>query len=198
MRPKSPTSSATAADEGPITKATYTDRCCAHIRRNGGVGVVIRSLEGEQGARRTGKPETPDQWRAWMIYFAVLGHPTVFARKLGLMTVPTEFPWHFDVAAPTEIPAEPYPQPRRPLTDDQRAEMAERVRRTLRSGVPRVPHYRTERYRPPAQAGAPPAAATQAPALSDRARAAIGLPPASSSDWGDLADEAHEPMERRA
>lgn len=111
---KRATSSGSGADtaEGPITAANYEARAMAHMRSSGrsnGDHPVIRSVE---AAVRDRKPATPEQWRSWLGYWAVLGLKTAFVRRHGVATVPTEWPWQFDVLASTEIPPQPYAQPR--------------------------------------------------------------------------------------
>lgn len=102
---------------GPITKENYVERAISFMRSSGranGDHPVIRSAEGTHGATATGKQETGEQWRAWMAYFARINYPTVFAKKLGLMTVPTFWPWEFDRSAPEIVPApEPPKAPHR-------------------------------------------------------------------------------------
>lgn len=84
-----------------ITADNYVKLACQHIRANGGSGFVICDAV---GADKCDRPETPDQWRAWLTYFASIGFATVFAQKQGVMTVPTEWPWLFSPSAPTDIP----------------------------------------------------------------------------------------------
>lgn len=102
--------------DGAITAANYTERAIAFMKRSGrhsGEHPVVRSVEGQCGSAETGKPATPEQWRAWIAYLERLGVPTVAARKLGVMTVPAYWPWEFDRTAPEEIPDEPWQPERR-------------------------------------------------------------------------------------
>lgn len=87
-----------------ITADNYVELAKEFIRLNDGVGVVICNAE---GAARTGNLETPEQWRAWLAFFDQIGFATVFARKHGLMTVPTPWPWQFSPSASADIPPAP-------------------------------------------------------------------------------------------
>jgi hypothetical protein len=51
-------------------------------------------------------------WPAWLAYLGGLGIPTVYARKLGSMTVPAAWPSTFDLnAPPPPPPLAPRPDP---------------------------------------------------------------------------------------
>lgn len=129
---------------GPITGKNYIERAVAYMRSSGranGDHPVIRSEAGSRGSGATGELATPDKWRAWMVYFSAIGYPTAAARQLGVMTVPTDYPWLFDAAAPTEIPPEPLAQPARavhPLTDYERDLMIRRAAKGMGDGAAKL------------------------------------------------------------
>ena len=57
---------------------------------------VIRN---RKGALRDEKPETPDQWVAWMAFFKKVGVRAKFLKSEGVATVPAEWPWEFSMDA---------------------------------------------------------------------------------------------------
>lgn len=95
-----------AADHGAqpsagITSENYGERARAYIMANGGAGFVIRGRLGERGADATGKPATEPQWIAWIAYLRGRGVAVRFSARMGLATVPAEWPELFDREAPT-------------------------------------------------------------------------------------------------
>ena len=57
---------------------------------------VIRS---RKGSLRDEKPETPEQWVAWMAFFKKIGVKYAFLKSEGVATVPAEWPWEFSMDA---------------------------------------------------------------------------------------------------
>jgi hypothetical protein len=81
---------------GPITAQNYTERAIAWIQQNGGEGFVIRSELGENGAKATKEPATPDEWNAWQLYYKIKNIPCAYRQKHGVDTTPTQWPDEFD------------------------------------------------------------------------------------------------------
>lgn len=82
----------------PITAQNYVSKAQGWIISHGGEGFVI---VGPDCPNRDLKA-TPAQWKAWLDYFALIGHPTAFRR--GAATVPTRWPEEFDATAPSSDP----------------------------------------------------------------------------------------------
>ena len=108
-----------------VPAAQYYEIAKQHLQANGGKGVVVKERE------------TPDQWRAWLAYFAHLDDETSPRGKKALTfrsmrngaTVPAEWPIQFDLSAPSWALVEPNedlpsPQRRRELAAMLRAVVA--------------------------------------------------------------------------
>jgi hypothetical protein len=104
----------------PQTGGTFYDLAQAHVATHGGRWFIAD--------RRT----TPQQWRAWMAYFAWLddqpvprGRKVISLRGLDAITVPAEWPLDFDASAP---PA-PLPESREePISPARRKQLADMLR----------------------------------------------------------------------
>jgi hypothetical protein len=83
-----------------ITAANYCDRARGFVAAAGGVGFVIRGIEGAKGSRLSNMRATEPQWLAWLAYFEAKKIPSKAARFIGQTTVPCEWPEDFDVEAP--------------------------------------------------------------------------------------------------
>ena len=92
------------AELGPgtgIDASNYIERGRAFVSLRGGVGFVIRGVEGQNGSRLTKQPATEPQWIAWLRYFEAKDIAHSFAVANGAATVPCEWPENFDAEAPT-------------------------------------------------------------------------------------------------
>jgi hypothetical protein len=96
-------------DDAPVTAENYVAKACAFIRAKG-QGVVIRTNAPASPPPASVASFPPDEakWRAWMTYLAKLGVRTAYARHVGYMTVPADWPEAFDPAAPQ---SDPFPPP---------------------------------------------------------------------------------------
>jgi hypothetical protein len=111
----------------------FYDLAKAHIETHGGTWFVAD------------KRQTPQQWRAWIAYFAWLddqtsprGRKAVTFGTLEKLTVPSEWPLEFDASAPPAPTAEPAsppisPERRKQLADMLRAIVAEHELREQRA-----------------------------------------------------------------
>ena len=90
---KSRPSAVSAAPHASVSYADYAALGIAHVRANGGEGVVL------EGPRAPG--HKPRQWRAWIAYFETL-KPSMARTyaSLNTITVPTAWPREFDLSAP--------------------------------------------------------------------------------------------------
>ena len=170
---------ASRAPHASVSHADYAALAIAHVRANGGQGIVLT----ERGQ--------PAQWRAWMAYFATLN--ANMARTyaaLKQITVPTAWPLEFDLSAP----AAPMREPREePVSPARRERIANLLRGLVASGdSPR-------RGAPDARAGRGPISLTLEEgrdAFADRGppkigealarRAAGGVQPLPNNDNGPL------------
>ena len=126
---KSPRSADSAPIVGPqtdITKENYFERARAFVGSKGGVGFVVRGIEGIKGSAQSRQFATDPQWLAWMHYFERLGYPTGFMRFNGEATVPCEWPEDFDATCgPSNRAARIYVAPK--AVDFDRKLTVERV-----------------------------------------------------------------------
>jgi hypothetical protein len=114
-----------SAPHDSVPAAKYCELAIAHVRANGGKGVVVE----ERG--------TPAPWRAWLAYFAHLDDQTwprgkkvqTFRSMRNGATVPTEWPYQFDLSAP---PA-PMFEPDAPVSPARRRALADRLRALVAS-----------------------------------------------------------------
>ena len=111
-----------------ITAENCVDRARAFVACRGGVGFVVRGVEGSKGSAQTGQPATEPQWLAWSRYLALKGVRTAFIRANGEATVPCEWPEDFDSDAwPSDREARVYSAPK--AVDFDRKETVDRVMR---------------------------------------------------------------------
>lgn len=89
---KKPTGTSTGTT-GPITKENYRSRFQRHADGN---WFVIRNPEGGESKFWAESAHTPAQWHAWMIWFGSKYISTNVAKKIGVMSVPTEWPEDID------------------------------------------------------------------------------------------------------
>ena len=92
-----------------VTAENYCERARAHIRANG-QGVVVVSPNAPQPLPQHILAHAPDgaKWRAWMLYLASRHVPCRYAKMVGFMTVPADWPELFDPSAPQ---SDPFPPP---------------------------------------------------------------------------------------
>jgi hypothetical protein len=109
---RSPPSVVTGKPEG------FYDLARAHVAAHGGRWFIVD------------RRQTPQQWRAWMAYFAWLddqpiprGRKVTSFRGLDAVTVPAEWPLDFDASAPPAPPPEPREEPISPARRKQLADM---------------------------------------------------------------------------
>jgi hypothetical protein len=151
----------------------YDEIARQHVAANGGQGVVIDPHR------------TPQQWRAWLAYFAWLDDQPPRGRKAPTMrmlkngaTVPTEWPLAFDLNAPSAPLFDPYGQssaPEAPL------ERRRQIGAMLRHAVAGVAMPGQRRPLPDARYGAPSQAA-EARAVHERSLEELArLPPVALS-----------------
>jgi hypothetical protein len=138
---KSHPSAASAAPHASVAAASYYELAIAHVRANGGQGVVVS----ERGA--------PAQWRAWLAYFAWLDDETLprgkkartFRSMTNGTTVPTAWPLEFDLSAPP-APAWEFDELEEKLpTPERRRELANMLRALVANvtlGEARAPTWR--------------------------------------------------------
>jgi hypothetical protein len=112
----------------PAPAGDYASLAKAHIAAHGGEGVVL------YGPREHGRHK-PQQWRAWLAYFAYLDGRTSprgvkfeTYRRMRAITVPAEWPLEFDASAPPAPMPEPEPEGIAPARRRELAAM-------LRNGV---------------------------------------------------------------
>jgi hypothetical protein len=104
-----------------VAPASYYELAKQHLRANGGKGVVVKERE------------APEQWRAWLAYFAYLDGQTVPRGKKAVTfqsltngaTVPSEWPLEFDLSAP---PAPVRAPPSPPISSERRKQLADMLR----------------------------------------------------------------------
>jgi hypothetical protein len=76
-----------------ITRETYGAAAERYIERNGGQVYYIAA----RPARRWKREEvSPEQWRAWISYFAQLGLPCRLYQARGYISAPAPWPHIFD------------------------------------------------------------------------------------------------------
>jgi hypothetical protein len=117
----------------------------AHVAGHGGEWFMVD------------KRQAPEQWRAWIAYFAWLddqtmprGHKLSTFRTLEKLTVPTAWPLEFDVSAP---PAPPEPREEMP-TLERRRELGARLSQLV-AAWGAEPRHRGRDARDAAPAGGP-------------------------------------------
>ena len=123
------------------------------------------------------KRKTPQQWRAWIAYFAWLddqttpkGGKAATFRKLEKLTVPTEWPLEFDSTAPPAPLAEPKEEP----TRNRRRELGAMMHDLAASmAMPDAPRPTNWRDMTPAQAG---------DRLAERSATYAAVPPTASAE----------------
>jgi hypothetical protein len=82
-----------------ITRATYAEAAERYIKRNDGRVYYIAA----RPAMRWKRSEVaPDQWRAWLSYFAQLGIPCRLYHQRGYITAPAPWPHLFDPSLAVE------------------------------------------------------------------------------------------------
>ena len=98
----------------------FYDLAKAHVETHGGAWFVAD------------KRQTPQQWRAWIAYFAWLddqtsprGRKAMAFRALEKLTVPSEWPLEFDASAP---PAPLMEAGERPISPERRKQLADMLR----------------------------------------------------------------------
>lgn len=113
----------------PSQTGTFYDLARAHVAAHGGKWFVAD--------RRS----TPQQWRAWMAYFAWLddqpvprGRKATAFRGLDAVTVPSEWPLDFDASAPPAPPPEPRQEP---ISLERRKQLADMLRAAVAKAEPR-------------------------------------------------------------
>ena len=122
-----------------ITAGNYVARAKAFIIARG-KGTVIWTTE-HNSRRVEDLPEANEaQWRAWLNYFDALGYPTVFARSVGVITVPTNWPEEFDQNA---LPSnrDPMPSPPKRKLAPPMPQIAARWQ-SMRSQIAKASHDR--------------------------------------------------------
>jgi hypothetical protein len=90
-----------------VTKDNYAERASAFCRRAGLANGAFPTVRRADDSRR---------WETWQAYFSAIGMHAMAQHMNGgqVMTVPAEWPWHFDPASPVTRAIEPEPEaPRR-------------------------------------------------------------------------------------
>jgi len=131
-------SGVSGAPHASVSHADYAALAIAHVRANGGKGVVLTA---------PGQPaHQPAQWRAWMAYFGSLN--ANMARTYGALkqiTAPTAWPLEFDLSAPASEMVRPTAGAPSP-PPDRRRELAQQLRETAARATLRLPPNERRTY----------------------------------------------------
>lgn len=86
---------------GDVTADNYAQKAIAFLKISGKSDGSYPIIRNREAAERDSRTETRERWCAWMAYFHRIKYPTAFAETLGVMTVPTDWPWQFSLEADT-------------------------------------------------------------------------------------------------
>ena len=105
MRPRKPESSGRpdvaakgqAYLPGSVDGGNWVQRAIDFMNVSGQTEFPV--IRNRKGSLRDERPETPEQWVAWMAFFKKIGVKYAFLKSEGVATVPAEWPWEFSMDA---------------------------------------------------------------------------------------------------
>ena len=82
---------------GSVDGGNWMQRAIGFMNVSGQTEFPV--IRNRKGSLRDEKPETPEQWVAWMAFLKKIGVKYAFLKSEGVATVPADWPWEFSMDA---------------------------------------------------------------------------------------------------